>query len=148
MSEGGPAASSARFDGLKILVVEDETMVSFLIEDTLIDLGCAEVWHAASVPAALDVLHQRRPDAAVLDVNLRGELAYPVAEQLEAANVPFVFATGYGQSGLSGHWAARPVLQKPFQAEVLAAALEAVLSRDPRIERSGSQAAPSRSPRQ
>lgn len=139
MNEGAQLASAPRLQGLKILVVEDETMVSFLIEDTLHDLGCSEVWHAGSVRDALKLLHNRRPDAAVLDVNLQGELAYPVAEQLDAANVPFVFATGYGQIGLARPWASRPVLQKPFQGETLAMTLEAILGLGPRPATSGSE---------
>ena len=113
--------------GAKVLVVEDETLISFLIEDMLRELGCAEVWHAAAVKQALTLLGERRPDVAVLDVNLGHELVYPLATWLEAEGIPFVFATGYGRKGVAELWGKRPVVQKPFGREALEAALEAAM---------------------
>lgn len=115
------------FDALAILVVEDETMVSFLIEDMLDELGCKAVWLAGSVREALRLLDDKTPDAAVLDVNLGGEYAYPIAARLSQGSVPFIFATGYGRSGIASEWAARPVLQKPFSRDTLERALLSVL---------------------
>lgn len=115
------------FAGLKVLVVEDETIVSFLVEDMLEALGCAEVWHAGDVVGALAILQDRRPDVAVLDVNLGDEPAYPIAEHLEEERIPFAFATGYGRDGIPDRWATRPVIQKPFMQEVLAAVLGSLL---------------------
>jgi CheY-like chemotaxis protein len=109
--------------GLKVLVVEDEAIVSFLIEEMLLTLGCDAVWHAGGVPQAMALLNERRPDAAVLDLNLSGESAEPIAESLEAQGIPFVFATGYGVAGLPKRWAEKPVIQKPFTLESLEAAL-------------------------
>jgi hypothetical protein len=63
----------------------------------------------------------------VLDVNLAGEPAYPVAEQLDARTIPFIFTTGYGRQGMPDLWARRPIIQKPFTAEDLRAVLESVL---------------------
>jgi CheY-like chemotaxis protein len=121
--------ASVRFDGLKILVVEDEAIVSFLVEDMLLALGCAEVWQAGSVDQALALLANGRPDAAVLDVNLSGTLVYPVAERLAQLRVPFFFATGYGQNGIAPEWSQKPVIQKPFDQGALERALEAALGR-------------------
>ncbi len=120
-------------DGLNILIVEDEAVVSFLVEDILQDLGCAAVWHSSSVKDALDILASRKPDAAVLDVNLRDELAYPVAERLDKMQIPFIFATGYGRRGIPADWMVRPVVQKPFDADALRDALNLVLSRQDRM---------------
>ena len=120
-----PFASLA---GLNILIVEDEAAVSFLVEDMLQDLGCTAVWHASNVREALDILVRHRPDAAVLDVNLRNELAYPVAEKLDTLNIPFIFATGYGRKGIPSNWLIKPVVQKPFDAETLRTALNVVLT--------------------
>jgi hypothetical protein len=50
-----------------------------------------------------------------------------VAERLDAMQVPFLFATGYGRAGIPAHWAPRPVIQKPFTADTLAAVLNQVL---------------------
>jgi CheY-like chemotaxis protein len=117
-------------EGLHMLIVEDEAAVSFLVEDMLQDLGCTAVWHASSVREALEILRTQRPDAAVLDVNLRDELAYPVAEKLDALEIPFIFATGYGRKGMPSDWLVKPVVQKPFDADTLRGALNIVLSRE------------------
>jgi|LNFM01.2.fsa_nt_gb CheY-like chemotaxis protein len=121
-------------EGLKLLIVEDEPAVAFLVEDMLQDLGCTAVWHASTVKEALDILRDHKPDVAVLDVNLRDELAYPVAEKLDAMEIPFIFATGYGRKGIPADWLIKPVVQKPFDAETLRDALNIVLSRRERAE--------------
>jgi CheY-like chemotaxis protein len=119
--------SDGQLEGLSVLVVEDEALVSLLIESMLGDLGCDEVWYASDVKQALELLAENTPDAAVLDVNLAGEQVYPVARRLATAAVPFIFATGYGASGIDQEWASRPVIQKPFQCHKLAAALATAL---------------------
>ena len=116
-------------DGLSVLVVEDEAIISFLLEDMLAELGAREVRTAASVAGALSAIDQLKPDVAVLDVNLGGERAYPIAESLEKEGVPFVFTTGYGKSGLDPRWASRVVVQKPFTAPIMSAALAGLLGR-------------------
>jgi DNA-binding response OmpR family regulator len=108
-------------------VVEDEMMVSLLLEDMLGTLGCENVLHAASVSSALAELSQAQPDVAVLDVNLGNEMVYPVAEQLTRVGVPFVFTTGYGRGAIKLEWAARPCVQKPFNIDAFAAALRSAL---------------------
>ena len=89
-------------DRLNVLIVEDEAIISFLIEDMLLELGCGSVTNVAEV--------------------------YPVAERLKASGIPFVFTTGYGSDGLKPEWAHMPVVQKPFRADMLAKALLAVLA--------------------
>lgn len=118
------AQARSRFEGLKILVVEDESIVSFLLEDMLTDVGCEVLGHAATLSDAFVLFDRLHPQAAVLDVNLRGEMVYPFAERLEHARVPFLFATGYGVAGIPEHWQRRPVIQKPFQLRTLVSALE------------------------
>jgi DNA-binding response OmpR family regulator len=123
----GTRSVSLHLHGAKVLIVEDETLISFLIEDMLHELGCAEIWHAAAVKQALAILDDRCPDVALLDVNLGHELVYPLAARLEEEQIPFVFATGYGRKGLAERWSDRPVVQKPFAREALEAALGAAL---------------------
>jgi DNA-binding response OmpR family regulator len=117
------------FRGLNVMVVEDEAIVSFMIEDMLLDHGCAAVWHASNVSAALAILDAHQPHLAVLDVNLGGELVFPVAKRLEEAGIPFVFATGYGRNGILRDWAHHPIIHKPYDGNTLARALSALLPR-------------------
>ncbi|MCA0199937.1 MAG: response regulator [Proteobacteria bacterium] len=100
--------------GLDILLIEDETMVSFLIEEMLEQLGAASVRHAARLDAGLALVAAKLPALAILDVNIGGETAFPIAEKLETSGIPFVFITGYGRDGVHGRWAAHEVLQKPL----------------------------------
>ena len=108
-------------------------MVSFLIEDMLSELGCGKILQSARVKDALAALAEHKPDAAVLDMNLGGELAYPVAARLAELQVPFVFTTGYGPSGISAEWASRPVVQKPFSLDALVAALRRAMPELPSV---------------
>jgi CheY-like chemotaxis protein len=110
-----------------ILVLEDETIISFLVEDLLKELGCEDIRHAANTSGALALLNEYRPDAALLDVNLGREFAYPVAMQLQIKSIPFVFATGYGRSGLAPEWRDHAVIQKPFDIQSLGNALRGVM---------------------
>jgi two-component SAPR family response regulator len=121
--------SARRFlDGLSVLVVEDEAIISFLLEDMLGELGASDVRHAGNVKTALEYLKTHKPDLAVLDVNLGGERVYPVAERLAELGVRFVFTTGYGKSGMDPRWQNHAVAQKPFTAESLTATLKTVLA--------------------
>src|SRR5260221_5091406 len=90
------AASGRNFIGLRVFVVEDEAMVSMLIEDTLADIGCSVAGTAARLDEAIDRAASLDFDLAILDVNLNGVRAYPLAEVLAKRGIPLVFATGYG----------------------------------------------------
>jgi CheY-like chemotaxis protein len=116
--------------GMSVLLVEDESMVSLLVEDMLKALGCARVWQASNLAEATTALRNNAPDIAVLDLNLDGEFVDPLADRLARASIPFVFATAYGRQSVSERWAARLVIQKPFRSETLAAALRAALFAD------------------
>lgn len=109
--------------GLKVLVVEDEMMVSMLIEDMLTDLGCTVVGPASRLDEAMDLVREGGMDCAVLDVNLGGQPIFPVADALRAKGHPFAFATGYGDAGLRDIDKGSPVLQKPFREGDLARVL-------------------------
>jgi DNA-binding response OmpR family regulator len=113
--------------GLKVLLVEDEPIISIMVEEMLLDLGAAEVRHAGSVAGGRILLAQEMPDVAVLDVNLAGEPCYPLAERLRETGVPILFASGYGREGLAAGWSDAPSVQKPFRIEVLSRALAALL---------------------
>jgi CheY-like chemotaxis protein len=116
------------FNALRILVVEDESLVAMLLEQMLEELGFGAIRIASSLSEAHEALEQERPDLAALDVNVRGEQVFPIAAALAARGAPFVFVTGYGEQGLSAEWQGRPVVQKPFSLETLAAGLNAALA--------------------
>jgi two-component sensor histidine kinase len=105
--------------GRRILLVEDEVMVAWALEDMLSGLGCAVVGPAARIDQALELIETINVDAAVLDINLNGEEGYPVADALRARGVPFIISTGYHKSGLQEAYRSYPMLQKPYQRSKL-----------------------------
>jgi CheY-like chemotaxis protein len=117
--------------GLRVFVVEDESMVSMLIEDMLADLGCEVTGTAAHLDDAVNQLTRIAVDAVVLDVNLGGTQTDTVAELLAGRNIPFVAATGYGTANLPQAFKSAPAVQKPFQQRELEAALSAALTNHP-----------------
>jgi two-component SAPR family response regulator len=111
----GPATSRPR-----LLVLEDEALVAMLIEDVLVDAGFEVVGPYGQAAKALTSLENRTVDAAILDVNLGGgERSYSVANNLSERGVPYKFLTGYGRAGVDPRYADVPVLQKPFEPQVL-----------------------------
>jgi two-component SAPR family response regulator len=105
-----------RLAGLQILVVEDETLVAVFLEDMLKELECEVVGPAPRLVDALEFLDKKEKeiDCAILDVNVAGELIYPLAEILTEREVPFLFVTGYSQASVAPEFRHRPMLQKPF----------------------------------
>ena len=116
--------------GKRILVVEDEALVAMLLEDMIGDLGGNIVATASRVDAALKIIEERvdEIDAALLDVNLGSENAFPIAEALGAHGKPFAFSTGYGHAGLPEEWRHCLAVQKPFTQEQIEAVLTRIMS--------------------
>jgi DNA-binding response OmpR family regulator len=115
--------SKGTLEGLRVLVVEDEVLIAMLIADVLQDAGCRLVGPVPRRAAALEVAIREQIDAAVLDVNLAGELVFPVADLLAERNIPFLFLTGYANVATGKAYAGRPMLRKPFRPEALLAQL-------------------------
>ena len=109
--------------GLKVLVLEDSALIAMHLEEMLVDAGCVVVAALDSVGGALDFIRQNPVDAAVLDVNLRGEKVFGVAAELKSRDIPFVFSTGAGERYIPPQFDASPHLSKPFEPEDLHAAL-------------------------
>jgi CheY-like chemotaxis protein len=105
--------------GLRVLVVEDEGAVALLIEGMLEDLGCRVISSIPSLPKALDAAANASFDLAMLDVNLNGQLVFPVAEVLQRRQLPFLFSTGYGRMIIPDAFKSCEVLNKPFAQEEL-----------------------------
>ena len=116
--------------GLKVLVVEDEMLIAAEMEATLEDLGCEVVGPFARVGPALQALETTRVDAAVLDVNVRGEMIFPVAERLRADGVPMVFCTGYADlPNIPEPLQGKARLSKPCASASVEAALRAEMAK-------------------
>jgi CheY-like chemotaxis protein len=111
-----------RFDGKRILVIEDEVMVALDVVDMLEQLGVQTVGTAHTVEQALAAIADGTLDAALLDANLAGAQVDVVAAALTREDVPFVFVTGYSRDSLPTAFRSAPILSKPFsEAELIAA---------------------------
>jgi CheY-like chemotaxis protein len=120
----------ARLKGLRVLIVEDELIIAMELESMLARLGCVVLDAAPTVKRALRAVTHQHPDLAILDMNLQGERATPVAEALQEQGVPFVLATGYGSERLPER-ALQDVLciRKPVNHHQLARVICEVLAR-------------------
>jgi CheY-like chemotaxis protein len=119
---------TAPLSGRRVLIVEDESLVAMLLETILEDMGCTPVGPAANIDDGLRLAVEETPlDAALLDVNVAGRQVFPVAEALKARGVPFIFSTGYGESGLPDAWRGQPTIQKPFTEAAVRDALMAAV---------------------
>ena len=115
---------SAFLVGHRVLLVEDSLIIALDAEDILVRLG-AEVMTASTVEGALDLIDADMPTLAVLDINLGDQTSFLIADRLAGLNVPFLFATGYGEEGtLPEDHQGRTLIQKPYTIERMARALE------------------------
>jgi DNA-binding response OmpR family regulator len=110
--------------GRRVIVVEDEMMIAMLLEDMLTDLGHTVVGVAGRLDSALALARETDADMAILDVNLSGEVSFPVAKVLTERGLPFMFATGYGVLGLEPPFQNTLTLKKPFELKDLSQALQ------------------------
>ena len=112
-----------------VLIVEDDPIIALDFEETIQGFGVKTVRTAGSVVRALDMIADRAPDFALLDVGLVREKSFAVAAQLDTLRIPYVFVTGYSADvRLPAEFADRPRLPKPFSTD----ALKAALQRNPR----------------
>jgi CheY-like chemotaxis protein len=110
-----------------ILVLEDEPILAFALEDMLVDLGFEDVRLAMTIEEAFRCVENRAPDLAILDVNIRGERSYGVANALRGLGVPFFFATGYGNAEHPEALKTVPTLTKPYSPNDFKSALSAAI---------------------
>ncbi len=103
----------------RIMLVEDEALVGMMMRDMLVDLGYFVVGPFCSVAEARNALDGQSFDCAILDLNLSGEMVYPIASLLETRGIPFMFATGYGSESIDRRFAHVAVIQKPIAPELL-----------------------------
>ncbi len=115
--------SKSQIAAKRVLVVEDEYLVAMDMSAYLEAAGAQVVGPASNVNAALEALAHTELDGAILDINLRGELAYPVADALAARGIPFVFTTGYGPRTMPARFADVKRCEKPTTPEAISRAL-------------------------
>jgi len=118
---------TAKPPGRSVFLVEDEVMIRMMVADMLEELGYTVAAEAGEINEALRLAKSTEFDFAILDVNVNGKVISPVADLIKARNLPFIFATGYGSSGLPEEYRDRPALQKPFQIETLARMIDNTL---------------------
>ena len=115
------------FSDRRVLVVEDNFLVSLGTTDMLESMGCAIVGPATSLTAACLVAESESLDAAILDIDICGEVVWPVAEELQRRKIPFLFLSAHRQAeGVPVPFAAAPHLQKPLEQSRLLGALAAL----------------------
>jgi PAS domain S-box-containing protein len=103
----------------RLLLVEDETLVGMMMKDTLTELGFHVIGPIGDLGNAIAELQGEPFQAAVLDVNLKGEMIYSLADEIAGRGVPFIFVTGYGSEAIEARFADVPVLQKPVDRMAL-----------------------------
>jgi light-regulated signal transduction histidine kinase (bacteriophytochrome) len=107
-----------------VLIVEDNLIIAMGAEVILLELGARHVDTAASVSQAMKAIERSKPSFALLDINLGAENSIAVGRRLLELDVPFIFATGYGERApIPEELAAAPVIQKPYTREVVESAL-------------------------
>jgi CheY-like chemotaxis protein len=121
--------SASELKGLRVLVVEDSWHVANALKSLLEELGVEVAGPAASLQDANRLLQTRDPEAAIVDINLKGEMAYGLIDTLHSRGVPVVVISGYAIPQIAqGKVAA--ILQKPFSAKSLLAILRQAAAKD------------------
>jgi CheY-like chemotaxis protein len=113
--------------GKRVLIVEDESLVAMLIENLLEKCECSIVGPCGTFERALEAARTETFELAVLDVNLRGTMVYPVAELLSERHIPFLFLSGYGDDAIPPGRDAWKVCAKPFKGNDLVKMMSAAL---------------------
>ena len=127
MTTPGKPLVAPSLEGTRILVVEDDWMISKLTGDLLCEIGCQVVGPAAYITMANDLATTEAIDCALLDLNVAGESVFPVAEILDDRGIPFVFISGYRKNQIPVNFRERPLLRKPFSFPQLEKILADVL---------------------
>ena len=112
-----------KLDGSHLLILEDEPIIAFGLEDMLVEQR-AQVTLATALDEAFGHLEGGSYDCAILDVNVRGEKSYEFAAALRERGIPFIFATGYGECAHPEEFSTVPTITKPYSLQQIIDALE------------------------
>jgi len=113
---------TSKLDGFSVgtvLVLEDEVLVSIMIEDFLLDLGAAEVFVCRNPDEAQGLVAKRTVHCAILDVKIGEVDSFGLADELDRCDVPFFFATASGPEFIAERHRHRPILAKPYSNDQL-----------------------------
>jgi DNA-binding response OmpR family regulator len=120
--------STTTLTGLRVLLIEDEPLLALWLEDILIELGAVVIGTAVTVAEAMTAIVDNPPEAVILDMNLQGLSAVPVAAFLEERGIKFIITTGgYIDPSRELEFAGAPMLAKPYSHDQLAKALVLLL---------------------
>ena len=104
---------------VRVLVVDDEPLISMMVQEWLTELGCETVGPVESVRSALDLIGTATVDGAILDVSLDRDDSFPVADVLYKLGIPIAFATGHSGHGIDARFKDALILSKPFDFEAV-----------------------------
>jgi DNA-binding NtrC family response regulator len=114
--------------GKRVLVLEDEPILGFTLEDMLAFLGCGPVTIATRLQQAEDEVARNEVDVAILDVNIHGERSYAIADLVASKSIPYIFASGYGDTEHPQAHRAIPTVTKPYTVDEIERALGEALA--------------------
>jgi CheY-like chemotaxis protein len=121
--------NTALLGDMRVLIVEDEPLIAFSVEDEARSLGCSATYIAYHQQQALDAIDAFAPDFAILDVALTNTgTDYTIADALADRNIPFIFSSGHRAGERPERHMARPFVGKPMQSSDFAAAVRMALS--------------------
>ena len=106
---------------MRILIVEDEYYLAADLAEALRAQDAEVIGPVGSFDEAMAAIESGGIDKVVLDMNLRGEMSFTVAERLDEAGIPYVIATGYSAESLPEALRGKPRIGKPFRPERVAA---------------------------
>ena len=116
-------------EGLRVLVVEDEFLIAMNLEEDLRAAGCHVIGPVSDLAAAMTAASAEKFDIALLDVNLRGEKVFAVADNLRARGIAFMLLSGYGKMDLPDRFHDAPRLAKPYDPGSLLREVERLMVR-------------------
>jgi CheY-like chemotaxis protein len=115
----------------RVLLVEDEVLIRMMVAEMVEGLGHEVTAEAGDVGTASKLAEDEQFDLAILDVNLKGKLSFPVADIIMGRRIPLIFATGYSADSIPDAYRGTPCLRKPFQIDSLAHAITAAIYHAP-----------------
>jgi DNA-binding response OmpR family regulator len=108
---------------LRAIVVEDEFMLAEILADALVTLGCEVLGSAANVDDGVRLAGESQCDFAIVDLNLKGKMAFPVLDRLHDRGIPCLMATGAFAEDIPPRYLGAARLSKPYDIRELQRAL-------------------------